>query len=78
MNGNQRALVNGGSRVRSDFDTAEAYPEPLITFSPTSDAGRDLLAERREHFWMPGARVFTGNRVGRLRDPASSSPPTRR
>jgi alpha-D-xyloside xylohydrolase len=55
-------LATGRLRVEVTFDTAEAYPEPLITFRDGD--GAELLAESREHFWMPGARVFTGNRSG--------------
>ena len=56
-------LVQGELTVDVDFDRAAAYPEPLVTFSRTS-SGAELLAEEREHFWMPGARVFIGNRSG--------------
>jgi alpha-D-xyloside xylohydrolase len=56
------SLTSGRLRVEVDFDTAAAYPEPLITFRDA--AGTELLAESREHFWMPGARVYAGNRSG--------------
>jgi len=59
----QATLVHGELTVTVDFDRAAAYPEPLLTFTRTS-TGDELLAERREHFWLPGARVFTGNRSG--------------
>ena len=62
VEGTHAALVNGRLRVEVTFDTTESYPEPLITFRDHD--GAELLAERREHFWMPGARVFTGNRSG--------------
>jgi alpha-D-xyloside xylohydrolase len=62
VEGTSAALVNGRLRVEVTFDTAESYPEPLITFRDPD--GAELLAERREHFWMPGARVFAGNRSG--------------
>jgi alpha-D-xyloside xylohydrolase len=55
-------LTSGRLRVEVTYDTAESYPEPLITFRDSD--GAELLAESREHFWMPGARVFTGNRSG--------------
>jgi alpha-D-xyloside xylohydrolase len=55
-------LANGRLRVEVTFDAAESYPEPLITFRGPD--GGELLAESREHFWMPGARVFAGNRSG--------------
>ncbi|MGW0823286.1 glycoside hydrolase family 31 protein [Streptomyces sp. NPDC002845] len=56
-------FVHGELTVRVDFDRRAAYPEPLLTFSRTS-TGAELLAENREHFWLPGARVFHGNRSG--------------
>lgn len=56
-------LVNGEVTVEVGFDRGAAYPEPLLTFRRTS-TGEELLAESREHFWMPGARVFQGNRSG--------------
>ena len=60
---NHATLVQGELTVDVDFDRGAAYPEPLVTFSRTS-SGAELLAEEREHFWMPGARVFNGNRSG--------------
>jgi alpha-D-xyloside xylohydrolase len=36
---------------------------PEIRFLRTS-TGMELLAEQREHFWWPGARVYYGNRAG--------------
>jgi len=56
-------LVNGDVTVEVLFDREDAYPEPLLTFRRTS-TGEELLAESREHFWMPGARVYQGNRSG--------------
>ncbi len=56
-------LVHGDLTVTVDFDRAASYPEPLLTFSRTS-TGDPLLTEQREHFWLPGARVFAGNRSG--------------
>jgi alpha-D-xyloside xylohydrolase len=56
------ALTSGRLRVEVTYDTSESYPEPLITFRDPD--GAELLAESRQHFWMPGARVFTGNRSG--------------
>jgi len=57
------ALVNGDVTVEVVFDRGDAYPEPLLTFRRTS-TGEELLAESREHFWMPGARAYQGNRAG--------------
>jgi alpha-D-xyloside xylohydrolase len=62
VEGTGATLVNGRLRVEVTFDGAESYPEPLITFRGPD--GCELLAESREHFWMPGARVFAGNRSG--------------
>ena len=62
IDGTRAALANGELRVEVTFDPAESYPEPLITFR--GPGGEELLAESREHFWMPGARVFAGNRSG--------------
>jgi alpha-D-xyloside xylohydrolase len=62
IEGTHATLVSGRLQARVTFDTAESYPEPLITFCDRD--GAELLAESREHFWMPGARVFTGNRSG--------------
>jgi alpha-D-xyloside xylohydrolase len=56
------ALTSGRLRVEVTFDAAASYPEPLITFRGPD--GGELLAEAREHFWMPGARVFAGHRSG--------------
>ena len=56
-------LVNGGLTVEVTVpqDDGEAFPE--IRFLRTAD-GTELLAEQREHYWWPGARVFYGNRSG--------------
>ena len=62
IDGTRASLATGRLRVDVDFDTAASYPEPLITFRGSD--GSELLAESREHFWMPGARVFAGNRSG--------------
>ncbi|HEY1529936.1 MAG TPA: TIM-barrel domain-containing protein [Galbitalea sp.] len=56
-------VINGEVTVTVVFDRALAYPEPQLTFSRTS-TGQELLAESREHFWLPGARVYLGNRSG--------------
>ena len=62
VDGTGATLANGRLRVEVTFDAAASYPEPLITFRGPD--GDELLAESREHFWMPGARVFAGNRSG--------------
>jgi alpha-D-xyloside xylohydrolase len=62
VEGTRATLANGRLRVEVTVDPAESYPEPLIAFRDSD--GAELLAERREHFWMPGARVFVGNRSG--------------
>ncbi|PZF82991.1 glycoside hydrolase family 31 protein [Jiangella anatolica] len=61
--GDGARLVHGELTVDVRFDRSAAYPEPLLTFTRTS-TGTELLAEVREHFWMPGARYFRGNRSG--------------
>jgi alpha-D-xyloside xylohydrolase len=38
-------------------------PQPFLRFLSTQD-GRELLAEKREHFMWPGARAYYGNRSG--------------
>jgi alpha-D-xyloside xylohydrolase len=62
IEGTRATLASGRLRAEVTFDMAESYPEPFITFRDHD--GTELLAESREHFWMPGARVFTGNRSG--------------
>jgi alpha-D-xyloside xylohydrolase len=62
VDGRHASLTAGRLRVDVDFDTEASYPEPLIIFRGSD--GSELLAESREHFWMPGARVFAGNRSG--------------
>jgi alpha-D-xyloside xylohydrolase len=56
-------LVNGEITVTVDFDSSLAYPAPHLTFTRTS-SGIELVTESREHFWLPGSRVFLGNRSG--------------
>lgn len=41
----------------------DGIPMPELRLLRTS-TGEKLLAEEREHFWWPGARVFYGNRSG--------------
>lgn len=62
------ALVNGALRVEIDYALPEAGGNsvPMVRFV-RSDTGAELLAEKREHFWWPGARVFEGNRAGTSR-----------
>ncbi|MDJ0336089.1 glycoside hydrolase family 31 protein [Salinibacterium sp. G-O1] len=49
--------------VNVSFDVASKFPEPLLRFTSLA-TGEELLAEQREHFWVPGARVYIGNRAG--------------
>jgi alpha-D-xyloside xylohydrolase len=63
VNDSHASLVHGELTVTVGVNLDHAYPEPLLTFSRTS-TGEELLAERRAHFWLPGARVFCGNRSG--------------
>ncbi len=62
IDGARAELEHGALRLEVDFNVGHAYPEPLITFRNAD--GTELLTEAREHFWMPGARVFQGNRSG--------------
>jgi alpha-D-xyloside xylohydrolase len=62
LSGTKAALTNGRLRVEVAFDTSAAYPEPLLCFRGPD--GGELLAENREHFWLPGARVFNSNGSG--------------
>lgn len=63
VDGDRAVLVHGELTVTAGFDRRAAYPEPLLAFSRTS-TGAELLAESREHFWLPGARVFRGDGTG--------------
>ncbi len=63
VDGSSARLVNGGLTVQVDLPEADGVPMPLVRFLRTS-TGEELLAEEREHFWWPGARVYYGNRSG--------------
>ena len=56
-------LITGDLTVTVRLDRSLAYAAPQLRFTRTS-TGEELLAEAREHFWLPGARVFLGNRGG--------------
>ncbi len=56
-------LVNGGLTVEVTVPRDDGVTFPEIRFLRTAD-GTELLAEQREHYWWPGARVFYGNRSG--------------
>jgi alpha-D-xyloside xylohydrolase len=56
-------LVNGELTVELDIPATNGKPMPLVRFTRTS-TGEELLAEEREHYWWPGARVYYGNRSG--------------
>ena len=56
-------LVNGEVTVEVVMEGSTDYPVPLLRFLRSS-TGQELLAEEREHFWWPGARVYYGNRSG--------------
>src|SRR5512146_1043879 len=58
----EAAYSHGDLRVDVSFTARNGYPEPLLSFRRQD--GTELLSESREHFWMPGARVFAGNRSG--------------
>lgn len=55
-------LVNGAITVELELPD-DFVPFPTLRFLNT-ETGDELLAEEREHFWWPGARVFYGNRSG--------------
>src|ERR1035437_127032 len=56
-------LVNGEVAVEVVLPVTDGIPMPELRLLRTS-TGEKLLAEEREHFWWPGARVFYGNRSG--------------
>jgi alpha-D-xyloside xylohydrolase len=56
-------LVNGELTVEVEISATDGKPMPLVRFTNTS-TGEELLAEEREHYWWPGARVYYGNRSG--------------
>jgi alpha-D-xyloside xylohydrolase len=56
-------LINGELTVGVDIPPTNGKPMPLVRFTRTS-TGEELLAEEREHYWWPGARVYYGNRSG--------------
>ena len=56
-------LINGELTVSVEIPETDGFPFPIVRFQRTS-TGEELLAEEREHFWWPGARVYYGNRSG--------------
>jgi alpha-D-xyloside xylohydrolase len=63
IDGDAARLVNGTLTVEVDTPPTDGIPLPALRFLRT-DTGAELLAEEREHFWWPGARVYYGNRSG--------------
>jgi alpha-D-xyloside xylohydrolase len=63
IDGEVARLVNGTLTVEVDTPATDGIPLPALRFLRT-DTGAELLAEEREHFWWPGARVYYGNRSG--------------
>ena len=63
IEGNSARLVNGEVTVEVVLPATDGIPMPELRLLRTS-TGEELLAEEREHFWWPGARVFYGNRSG--------------
>ena len=63
IDGNAARLVNGELTVEVSLAEDDGYPFPLVRFLRTAN-DEELLAEEREHFWWPGARVLYGNRAG--------------
>jgi alpha-D-xyloside xylohydrolase len=63
IDGNTARLINGELTVEVSLAEDDGYPFPLVRFL-RSATDEELLAEEREHFWWPGARVLYGNRAG--------------
>ena len=63
IDGNAARLVNGDVTVEVVLPESDGIPMPQLRLVRTS-TGEELLAEEREHFWWPGARVLYGNRSG--------------
>jgi alpha-D-xyloside xylohydrolase len=63
IDGDAGRLVNGALTVEVRTPETDGIPMPVLRFVRT-DTGDELLAEEREHFWWPGARVYYGNRSG--------------
>jgi len=63
IEGYSARLVNGDVTVEVLLASTNGISMPEVRFLRTS-TGEELLAEEREHFWWPGARVLYGNRSG--------------
>ena len=63
IDGGVGRLVNGALTVEIQAPAATVTPTPTVRFSRT-DTGVELLAEKPEHFWWPGARLYEGGRRG--------------
>jgi alpha-D-xyloside xylohydrolase len=63
IQGGTGRLVNGALTVEVQTSTSDGIPMPAVRYLRT-DTGVELLAEEREHYWWPGARVYYGNRSG--------------
>jgi alpha-D-xyloside xylohydrolase len=63
IEGDTAWLVNGALTVEASLPETDGFPFPIVRFLRT-ETGEEVLAEEREHFWWPGARVFYGNRSG--------------
>jgi alpha-D-xyloside xylohydrolase len=64
VSADRATLVSGDLTVEiMTPDAREGSKPPEVRFVRSS-TGAELLAEEREHFWWPGARVFYGNRAG--------------
>ncbi|MEV6491182.1 TIM-barrel domain-containing protein [Actinoplanes sp. NPDC051633] len=61
VDGHAASLVNGDLTVEVSIPETDGFPFPIVRFVKD---GEELLAEEREHYWWPGARVFYGNRSG--------------
>ncbi len=63
VEGGSGRLVNGALTVEIELAPAGPAPTPVVRFLRT-DTGAELLAEKREHYWWPGARGYDRDRGG--------------
>lgn len=63
VDGSSGRLVNGELTVEIAMSGTDGVPMPAVRFLRSS-TGEELLAEEREHYWWPGARVYYGSGTG--------------
>jgi alpha-D-xyloside xylohydrolase len=63
VDGSSGRLVNGEITVEIVMPETDGISMPSVRFLRSS-THEELLAEEREHYWWPGARVYYGNRSG--------------